>query len=247
MIVTPPIEDAYRCGGYYLTRFFDRSAYMSGDLLPMRLLSASACLANFIPDDWAMEWCRRPDTDRVATSREFGVGPDALSSISDWATKNLVDGGAFGWPNVFPRWEDAIQFATLFLKPDPDLILIGLGLHESFSALFLEETRCTSEDSLPLGLFLGINSAARLRPGGFILRWEVLGYNACIFHSWLCNGLEKNVDAHFGIRPGRYGLIQSETDAVRAAEFCGREETGAEEGLWLPWLVVQYPIEWGPS
>jgi hypothetical protein len=38
------------------------------------------------------------------------------------------------------------------------------------------------------------------------------------------------------------GLLDTFEEASRVAEYVNREDVGAEAGLWLPWLVVQYPI-----
>ena len=44
------------------------------------------------------------------------------------------------------------------------------------------------------------------------------------------------------VKPGASGFIASARDAVAAAEYCGRDNVGAEPGFWAPWLVVDYAL-----
>jgi len=43
----------YRNGGYLIARMSQRADWMAADLLPERLLSASACICPRVPDAWA--------------------------------------------------------------------------------------------------------------------------------------------------------------------------------------------------
>jgi hypothetical protein len=51
------------------------------------------------------------------------------------------------------------------------------------------------------------------------------------------------VSQALGIRPGAYGLVAGGAAARAAAAYCARDDVGAEPGLWLPWQIVEYPLE----
>ena len=73
----------------------------------------------------------------------------------------------------------------------------------------------------------------------------MLSYEYGIEHSWLCNSLERDAAEQLGVTPNSNGLIDLYDDADRVAEYANRDDVTTEPGLWLPWLIVQYPIVTG--
>src|SRR5690348_13143570 len=90
----------YYSGGYFIVRIVERMAWMSADLLPERLLSASTCICPRVPDSWALRWVNMTDDERRTAASVFGIGPARLPAVIDWVTQ-AMDSGALGWPNVF--------------------------------------------------------------------------------------------------------------------------------------------------
>jgi len=88
------------------------------------------------------------------------------------------------------------------------------------------------------GLIERIEARHSLAGGGKALGYEPLGYEATMFHSWLCHNIPVEAHSRFGIRPNGAGFIESLADAVRVTE--DMKATGAEPAIWEPWLVVQY-------
>ncbi len=78
--------------------------------------------------------------------------------------------------------------------------------------------------------------------GGEILGFEPMAFEDGLTCSWLCNGLETVCFEKLGIRPNASGYLKDEADAARAVELIESDETGAEPGLWLPWLLLEYPV-----
>ncbi|MBT8200830.1 MAG: hypothetical protein KJO36_09960, partial [Acidimicrobiia bacterium] len=71
--------------------------------------------------------------------------------------------------------------------------------------------------------------------------FEVLSYEYGLEHSWLCNRLEDDALAELGVSPNpRTGLLDSRQDATAVADWINEGSIGAEPGLWLPWLIVEY-------
>ncbi len=231
-------------GGYFLTRPTERPEQMAADLLPARLLSLSDCICDFIPDVWAIEWVNMEPQDRIAEAANFNVPPSLLQEVVNWTTERL-NKGAFGWPCVFYTLRDAREFASQFLKV-PDLRLLGIALHGDRVDDFVSKHKPRSGQGEP-GIYAAVSRRQAAEPRGAELGWEVLCYDYGGFHSWLCNGLETEVAREFGIRPGAVGLIDSASDALTAADYCGREDVGAEPGFWAPWLVTEYSLQDGAA
>ena len=227
-------------GGYFLTRAVERPPCMSADLLPERVLSLSSCIADFVPDYWAVAWAGIPQEDRQAEARKVGIPVNLLSDVISWTTAQL-EAGEFGWPCVFLSVGAARDFTRRFPTAMPGLRMLGLGLSLDTVDRFLDEARPELAESSP-GVYRAIGDRAEMARDGVPLGWEMLCYDLGEFHSWLCNGLETEVAETFGIAPNAAGFIASAEAAVKAAEFCGREDVASEPGLWLPWLVMEYPL-----
>ena len=235
---------AYLCAGYYVTRRSDRGAYISPELMPERVLSASGCICDFFPDTWAIAWTSVPDEERTRKAAGFGISPADLNAVTKWATDSFSK--EFGWPDAFYTLEAAQAARARFLPGKPDILIFGLGLHESDAEEFLKAAEPPAQQPgfAPMGrsgILECVSGGANIREGGEFLGFELLaadhGMLSC---SWLCNGLEKECAAQLGIRPNRSGLVESYADARRCAELIARPETGAEPGLWLPWRVTMY-------
>ena len=133
-----------------------------------------------------------------------------------------------------------------FIGNDLDVAVSGLGLHRDDTARFPEVAK--PEDKKPgysqageTGIFECVKSGFAPAPGGQHLGFELLatmfGILTC---SWLCNGLETVCAEELTVKPNEHGLIAEYSDARRCAEYIGRDEVGAEPGLWLPWLITVY-------
>jgi hypothetical protein len=142
---------------------------------------------------------------------------------------------------VFFSVQDARQFADLFLDSNTRLRLLGIALHTDSVDEFLSNQRPGPDQGEP-GIYSSVGRRSALEPGASELGWEILCYDHGGFHSWLCNGLEKEVARMCGIRPGPAGFVVEADDAATAAEYCGREEVGAEPGFWAPWLITEYSV-----
>ena len=149
--------------------------------------------------------------------------------------------GNVGWPRVFFASHDARAFAKRFLPRDQRFKLLGIGLPAGVVEQFLAEQAPGPSMGVP-GVYKAVSNRVSLESGGGVLGWEVLCYDHGGFHSWLCNGLETNVAEKYGIRPNEAGFITSAPEASVAAEYCGRQDVGAEPGFWAPWLVVEYAL-----
>jgi hypothetical protein len=81
---------------------------------------------------------------------------------------------------------------------------------------------------------------------GNALGFEIVSYVYSGFsHSWLCGGIERDMNQLFNIRPNEYGLINSYDEAKEVYEWIAEDKlqgTRAEPEPYHPWLLVQYPL-----
>ncbi|MFC5667746.1 hypothetical protein ACFP3U_32880 [Kitasatospora misakiensis] len=80
--------------------------------------------------------------------------------------------------------------------------------------------------------------------GGRALGWEVLGYDAGILHTWLCNDLHDDAVRELGITTDNHGLLPDRTTAARVATWANaRDDT--KPVTWFPATLLTWdtPIE----
>src|SRR5687767_14933168 len=92
-----PDRDQYVFAGYLVTK--RDTSPTSDERLPAGLLSASPCLARFVPDTWALDWTTDSEDERRAAAAALGMGNGELRNVMALVTAGFDD-GRFGWPNV---------------------------------------------------------------------------------------------------------------------------------------------------
>jgi hypothetical protein len=229
--------------GFFVTREVDRPSYVSTDLLPDRMVSASACVAPFIPDTWCIEWTQDTPECRAEDAKAFALDSAALGKVTAWVTPRF--GKTIGCPNVLKDFDSAKDLVDLFLGSLLDVKVLELGLHRSMTEEFSREAEpppqkpefvSTGRQGVHEVILQG-NPPAQ---GGNILGFEPLVFDCSLSCSWLCNGLDTVVEQTLGIRPNQYGFIGTFDDARRCVAYISRDEVGAEPGLWLPWLIIDH-------
>lgn len=225
----------YVAGGYFLTRRVRRDdRYMASDLLPPAFVSLSGCLADFAFDLW---W----DRHNVAGAAGFGVHARRFPELIAWYRERLGD--QLGVPNVAYSTAVIEDFVQQF-RPDldDDVVVVGCAVAPEHRDRLIEAHRGRADDEVS-GVVAMLERNAPLEPGGTVLGFEPVSYQRAIECSWLCNSLERVVEAALGIRPDAdTGLLSAVDDAVRVVEHISLDDVGAEPGTWLPWLVVGYPL-----
>ena len=229
--------------GFLITREVTRPAYSSPTLLPDRILSASNCIAPFIPDTWCIDWTQDTPENRLEDAKAFELDASGLATATAWATQHF--GARIGWPNVIMDLPSAQELVALVLSHLPDVKVLELALHRTMTADFCR----AAEPSPPQPGFApagrqGIHEAIRTQtaptPGGNILGFEPLVFDHALSCSWLCNGLDTVVEQALGIRPNQQGLMDTFDQARTCVEYISRDQVGAEPGLWLPWLMIDH-------
>jgi len=233
----------FTSAGFIVTREVDRPSWMSAELLPPRIVSASGCIAPLIPDTWCIEWTQDTQEQRIERAGAFGLDSAVLAEITAWVTARFDD--TILWPNVMVDLETARELASRFLHATPDVKVLELALHRSMTESFCHETEPPPQKPgfAPIGrqgVHEAILEGKPATRSGKVLGFEPLVFNYTLSCSWLCNGLETAIHRTLGIRPNPYGLIANLEEACKCVEYISRPDVGAEPGLWLPWLLVDH-------
>jgi hypothetical protein len=232
--------DDHVSGGYFLTQAITTPDFCTRELLPPEIMTCSGCFAPFAPDVWAIQWTTCSQEEREQQAAKFGILPADLPQVMAWITSRLD--ATIGWPHVFLSLTTAREFCQQFVNGKVRGVLLGIGLPRQYVERFLGDEKPGASEGTP-GVYQAVSGHHALQPGGQVLGYEILGYEYGTFHSWLCNRLEHEVHRHLQIRPNAHGLVGSLSEAERAATYCARDDVKAEPALWLPWLIVQYPLE----
>jgi hypothetical protein len=222
--------DKFICGGYFLVKQIPRPKDVS-DFLPGTLLTLSDCFAEIGPDDWAVSAYNYDDAERAAEAAKFGIAPAAVPGLVDLFTAEI----GLQHSNAFPNLAVAQAFYRECTNSN-EVALLGIGLEPALLASAYAQKN--DDVNSGYGLLERLELQTPLDAKGKPLGFEPLGFEATKFHSWLCHNAAPEAFETFGVRPNSLGFIDSLDDALRINQHL--KSSGAEPGIWEPWLVVRY-------
>ncbi len=239
-----PDRARYLFAGYLLTEPVGRDELDEG--LPTPLLTASSCLARFVPDTWSLAWTGHTPTERQAAAAELGLSEEALRTVTDLVTAGFDD-GRFGWPNVVLSRAGLVELLAQ-LPPGRPWVALGLALSPAHATRYLDWAAPRSPEEGAGGLHTLLARSTPLPPGGTVLGFEPLGFEArnAQPHSWYCNRLDLTFARTLGLRANAHGLLPTEDDAERGIAHIAAGAAPSEPGLWLPFLLLDYTPPPGP-
>ena len=152
-----------------MARAAKRADYLTSELLPDQVLSASGCISDFFPGTWAIEWVSDIFEERLRQASAFLISEHDLPKVLAWTTASFSK--EFGWPHTFYRLEAARKARERFVPKVPDVALFGLGLHLSHTEEFLNEARSSPHqpECAPAGqtgVFECVSSGRKITMGG---------------------------------------------------------------------------------
>lgn len=226
----------YYSGGYFLIRA-DKPDWepLKSPRFPDKLISLSMCIC---PLRFSVFWGWIPG-DREAALK-FGIPETKLDESVEWCSTNFQV--EIDHPSTFYSLDAARRFVERFVPDTRDLYLIGVGLHKQLKSDILG----ASGKNEMVWIKKQIEQQAALAKGGISLGFEVVcfGYND-FWDSWLCSGLDRDMEELFGIRPGQFGLIQTREEAQQVYEWIAEDDQQghrAEPEPYDYWLLVSYPL-----
>ncbi|WP_066074665.1 hypothetical protein [Neobacillus soli] len=229
----------YISGGYYIVSSIKRPEYMDKDLIPDTIYSASECLCDFHPEInilWGGSKRSKKDY-----AQKLNINESTFNEVEK-RVEEMFEAEKFTYPQVFTTVELAKEFFCKFLKHLTNAKVIGIGLPKKLVNEFIEyeETEKKTEKEKYGIEKLFLNKTQIDVKGAKMLGYEVIGFEYGTFHSYLCNGLEKDFKKHFGFTLNENGFIPSLEEAIRFCDYSNDEELGTEPVLWLPWAIFEY-------
>lgn len=227
------IDDVYVAGGYFVTSPNKRPQTLSPDLFSSSFLSVSPCFTPTIPHVWYWDY----------TDSDYGVKPQHTDLLAQWVT--IYRDGQLGHPNVFFSVAIAREFVQTFFNDHQDLVILGIGLHQDLVQTFLAENEQSRPGERTDGIVTMLGKNKQLASGGFAKGFEVLGKEYSHLHTWMCNARnERFIRAaeNPAFLPNASGLFDT-FEVARYLSNPSHSYMTSQVERWLPWLIVQYPMD----
>lgn len=230
---------SYLSAGYYLILPTPRKEYMDKAVVHESILSVSECICTHYPDISILWGSSELKKDRYM--EQLGLSLTTFQLLEQWIEEHRKTGDML-FPQVFSNLNAAQTFVDRFLNHLPVIRIISIGLPEQFKVDFLEDVAAfSSKNSEPYGVEKMVSQ--HLSPdtdGAKKIGYEVLGFDSGSFHSYLCNGLERDFSYHFNFSLNIHGLIHTFEEADRYSDYCNELSEATEAVLWLPWAIFEY-------
>ncbi|MEH7451207.1 hypothetical protein [Gottfriedia acidiceleris] len=226
-------------GGYYVIAPTIRQEYMDKEIIPDKIISVSECICDIHPEINVF-WGGSKEN-KLKYIKDLNISVDKYKEIEIWI-QDKFDMNEFEYPQIFPSLNLAKEFFSKFLNHVKDLRIIGIGLPNNYVDSFLDgegtinkstEERSGIENVLIKKEFISSDT-------GSIKGYEVLGYESNTFHSYLCNGLEKDFKNQLDFSLNEDGFIKTLDEAERCCDIANEEDLGTEPVFWLPWAIFEY-------
>ncbi|WP_233550625.1 hypothetical protein [Exiguobacterium sp. RIT452] len=229
----------YISAGYFLVMPTPRKDYMDEKIVPETVLSVSSCLCKQYPDT-SILW-GNSEVKKARYMDQLGLSLNTVQLFEQWIEEHRNTGDVL-FPQVFSSLHSAQDFLNRFLIQHPGIRIISIGLPERYKSDFLEDIELfSSKNPEPYGVEkMLLQHHPPEKDGAKKVGYEVLGFDSGSFHSYLCNGLERDFRQHFNFSPNRFGLIDSIEEADRYSDYCNALGEETESVLWLPWGIFEH-------
>lgn len=226
-------------GGFYIVEEIEPLDWMDRTVLPNKLFKPTQCFCRLFPDETCLSWTSVDDADRVDVQQWLGVNEDDFKRLIEEVDKQFND-EVIGWIGNIINESVAIDYVNKYLSTRRNIRLIELSTDEVSAKEFLEEFE-PNEGNGYVGVHLALKKGQHPSSKGISLGFDLLGYDTCGFHSFVCNSLEKEF-AKQSLLLNEFALFSSKSDAEKALEFINNNENVAEPALWQIWEVSEIPV-----
>ncbi len=235
------LEQKFVNAGYFLIEGFNRAEFMSAAILPEIIYSVSPCICELHPPMELISWIKGNSIDDYQKQLEL---PDVMFLEAMFEIENLFEKKGFGWNSVFSDLETARSFAARFLQNIQKLKLFQIVSPWQVVEKILLETNETTVIQHGVHTLVEKKEFLKLMPND-LLGYEIIGYDMGQFHSFICNSLETRFKTELEVQFNIRGYIANLEDALKAADYCNLESTGAEDGYWFPVGMREIPLNHG--
>ena len=210
--------------GYYITEPIEKPEYISLDC--KYIITASNCICDHHPSLYGSFWPNHADKQKEY-QRRLGLSDKEFEALKKMVAE-LFNAHKLDVDSRLASRPDALNLYTNYFHSLPNAKLISIGLENSHMDDFLSDVGGTSNISAQI---------KESQANGHLLGYDILGWDIG-FHSYLCNGLEKDISREFSIEINEFGLIQNPYGLVK--RFCEHIAGMGEDVLWLPFAVYEH-------
>lgn len=164
--------------GYYIIQAVPKPHYLS--LSCKKIISAGSCICNMHPILSGCFW-QGHNTEKAEYKKYLSLSDDEYKIMCNKVSK-LFEEEHIDVDSRFIYLKDAIEFYQTYLINIPDIYVVCVSTSEKFFSELIQEDYWGQNADIPKESVQGIPI------GG-----EIFGFDRGSFHSYLCNGLDKDI------------------------------------------------------
>lgn len=191
-------EEEFHIAGYYICKINDCPEYLNK--ISDKMISVSDCLCTHEPVlEYLAGW--KPNGDSVDYQKKCNLSRIEYESMSRDALQLLEDGVLMP-DGRFINKSDAFAFYNKYFASEENL-LVSLSFHNNEVAKLDSSFSCAVE----------LNKTNYINQNTQFLGYDIIGWDICSFHSFLCNSLHKEVNqikfSSMGLLDMKYSDVES--------------------------------------
>lgn len=220
-------ESEFKNIGYYIVEPVKRPTYIS--LEYEELLSVSPCICDMHPNLSGCFW-KGHEKEKKAYQESLSMTCDEFAKMAREVSV-LFQEKRMDVDCRFVSLSDAAGFYQRHLKGRINVRIVSIWTLDRYISSLLEEA------------LWGQNAAVSLEnTAGALIGGEILGFDYGSFHSYLCNGLEKDIrEAFHALFSPQTGLLQN--DFAELERFAEHIQGKGEPVDWIPVLIREHTLE----
>jgi len=212
--------------------------WMNKDLLPSQIFTPSSCICNLHPEDICLSWVTDRNETITAYTKKLSITKEQFEELQENIDSSF-NTNKYGWIQMFLEVDEARKYYKKWLTNIPDIKLVAIATSKEHREIFLTEEKSEGENLGACGNWLMLEKGVSIDINQGLLGYDVLGFDVCAFHSFICNSLENDFAEKLGIKFNKSGLISSFSEATIAADYAQNPDVGAETALWQPWAIIE--------
>ncbi len=184
-----------------------------------KILTISSCICDMEPDLTGCFW-QGHLKEKEEYRKKLNLTQKEFRLLQEYV-ENLFETHLLDTDGRFVAYSAAVEFYRKFLPESSDAKLLQV---------FLPEQDVHTLETLGLGQNV-LYPEADIVQGTFLGR-DIIGYDCGWFHSYLCNGLEKDICLRHMIKINEFGLLQNDYNEV--LQFVDELQGKGEPVEWMP-------------
>lgn len=210
--------------GYYLAEIVGKPNWIN--LTCSDILSVSNCICNLHPLLSEFFWQNLPDSLGKDYCKKLLLTEQSFQALKE-DTEQLFDEKLLDVDSRFVHLSEAVDMYQKYFVELKQVRILSIATQEENYQKLLED-----------GFLQNAGTSDGQHTNSNWLGCDILGWDICGFHSYLCNGLEKILCEEPGFRTNKVGLLQVEYQ--QAAAYAKRIEGKGEPVDWMPFAVFEH-------